>query len=208
MGERFRRRPRATLETDKAAGLKVIDSEGESKMFEAGLTASRIWPDRGFRYWFNCAILAAPWWPGDGRWEMTLTPEDIERAALLLGKVDDDYSDTDHESVRDAYRNTAEVILTDHYRRLAERGAEVVEWRPASLAPRDGTMILARFQYTTRSNAFDGEEAVIENEYGVCKIDEETGDLLDWHGNDMGWKFDEVATHFMLLPAPPKENKP
>ena len=61
---------------------------------------------------------------------MNPTSEDIERAARLLGQVDDDYCDTDHASVRDAYRNTAEVILTDHYRRLAERGAEVVEWRP------------------------------------------------------------------------------
>ena len=74
------------------------------------------------------------------------------------------------------------------------------KWQPASTARRDGSSMLVRLQHMTRSNAFAGAEAVAEVEYTVCKIDEETGDMLDWNGDDMGWKFDEVATHWRDIP--------
>jgi hypothetical protein len=79
------------------------------------------------------------------------------------------------------------------------------EWYFASSPPPVDTPLLMRVVYQTRCSESPSTAFNLEVEYAVCQIDGETGDLLTVDGDDFGFKFEDVVTHWAPIKKPPGE---
>lgn len=131
------------------------------------------------------------------------TKADIERAAWRLTKWL--YPAVDRTvGTNDGMVCAAICILTDHYAALAERGAQVMEWRPISEAPMDGTIIDV---WLGNADDDDLEFFCIR---GTRRAPGWAWIYGKWRPTLNGLQMPAFIqpTHFVLPPAPPKGENP